>query len=102
MTGTIWFKQQKHLGKIVQVLRESLSPQLSDHLAVVGFRSNTLHLRVDSASHRYEVERNKESLLRAINQQVSGVFVRDIRLSLGRLEEPWPARRPDDRQAMAD
>lgn len=94
LAGTIWFKQNKHLGRIVQVLRETLPAELADHLAVDGFRRNTLHLRVDSAVHRYELEMIKELLLTELNQQVSGVFIREIKLSLGRLDQPWIATPP--------
>ena len=58
------------------------------HLAVDGFRQNTLHLRSDSAPHRHDLLMRKEQLLAALNEQVSGVFIRDIRLTLGALESP--------------
>ena len=92
MAGTIWFKQQKHLGEVVAALHELLPPELADHIAVEGLRRGTLHLLVDSATHRYELEMHKEALLEALNQQVNGVFIRDIRLTLGRLDELAPPR----------
>ena len=99
LAGSVWFKQQTHLGRIVQALHDVLPEELANHLAVEGLKRNTLHLRVDSAAHRYELEMIKEPLLESLNQQVNGVFIRDIKLSLGRLEEPWPLRPQDDRQA---
>ncbi len=92
LAGSIWFKQQKHLGRIVLALRDTLPQGLLDHLAVDGFRRNTLHIRVDSAAHRYELEAVKEQLLAELNVQVSGVFIRDIRFTLGQLEESEPPR----------
>jgi len=92
MAGTIWFKQQKHLGQIVAALHELLPPELADHIAVEGLRRNTLHLLVDSAPHRYELEMIKEALLEALNQQINGIFIRDIKLTLARLDEPDPPR----------
>lgn len=89
LAGSIWFKQQKHLGRIVQALRELLPDELADHLAIEGLKRNTLHVRVDSAAHRYELELIKESLLESLNGQVNGLFIRDIRFSLGPLEGPW-------------
>jgi len=88
LAGEVWFKQQRHLGRIVSALQEVLPPALADHLAVEGLRRNTLHLRTDTAGHRYELEMIKEPLLAALNEQVNGLFIRDIRLTLGRLEEP--------------
>jgi predicted nucleic acid-binding Zn ribbon protein len=92
MAGTIWFRQQRHLGQIVAALHDVLPPELADHIAVEGLRRNTLHLIVDSAAHRYELEMIKEALLEALNQQVNGVFIRDIKLTLGRLDEAVPPR----------
>lgn len=89
LVGSIWFKQQKHLGRVVQALREVLPTELADHIAIEGLRRNTLHLRVDSAAHRYELEMIKETLLESLNEQVNGLFIRDIRFTLGALEGPW-------------
>ncbi|MDD4891780.1 MAG: DUF721 domain-containing protein [Phycisphaerae bacterium] len=89
LAGSIWFKQQKHLGRIVQALRDVLPTELADHLAIDGLRRNTLHLRVDSAAHRYELEMIKDSLLESLNEQINGLFIRDIRFTLGPLEGPW-------------
>jgi hypothetical protein len=101
LAGSVWFKQQKHVGRIVQALHDVLPQGLLDHLAVDGFRNNTLHLRVDSASHRYDLITAKEQLLAALNEQVSGVFVRDIRLTLARLDQPGEPRSARD-PAMPD
>lgn len=102
LAGSVWFKQQRHLGHIVAAIQEVLPAGLSEHLAVDGLRRNVLHLRTDSAAHRYELEMIKLPLLAALNEQVNGVFIRDIRLSLGRLDEPPPpGARPDERRAGA-
>ncbi len=99
LAGSVWFKQQHHLGRIVSTLSEILPAGLWDHLAVEGLRRNTLHLRTDTAAHRYEMEMIKEPLLEALNEQLNGVFIRDIRLTLGRLDDstPPPDRRRDGR-----
>ena len=94
LAGSVWFKQQKHLGRIVQALHELLPAELANHLAVDGLRRNTLHLRVDSAAHRYELEVVKESLLDELNRRVNGVFIGEIKLAMGRLDEPWAPPRP--------
>ena len=49
------------LGRIVELLETLLPPELSARLAIEGLRRNTLYLRVDSASHRYELELAKEA-----------------------------------------
>lgn len=89
LVGSIWFRQQKHLGQIATILREILPSELADHLAIDGLRRNTLVLRVDSAPHRYELEMLKDSLLETLNEQINGVFIREIRFTLGPLEESW-------------
>lgn len=88
LAGTVWFKRHQHLGKVVEALTELLPAGMSEHVAVEGFKRNTLHLQVDSAAHRYELELAKRDLLDALNQRVSGVFIREIRLTLGKPADP--------------
>ncbi len=92
LAGSVWFKQNRHLGRIVQALRDTLPEGMLVHVAVEGFRRNTLHLRVDSSSHLYELKTIKEPLLGQLNEQVSGVFIRELRLTLGSLESGAPPR----------
>ncbi len=100
LAGTVWFRRNEHLGKIVEALSELLPRELADHVAVEGLRRNALHLTVDSAPHRYELELAKAELLGAMNDRLSGVFIREIRLALGKPDAPdAPAdkrRRSDD------
>ena len=87
LAGTVWFRQNRYLGRIVRALEQTLPAGLLEHLAVDGFRRNTLHLLVDSSAYRYELETMKEQLLAELNRQVSGVFIRDIRLTVSLPED---------------
>ena len=83
MADSTWFKRQQRLGHVVGALLELLPAELAAHLAVEGFRNGVLHLRADSAGHRYEMQLLKADLLTAMTAQLRGVFVRDIRIQLG-------------------
>ncbi|MCG3181036.1 MAG: hypothetical protein BIFFINMI_03404 [Phycisphaerae bacterium] len=92
LTEGSWFKRQQHLGQFVSLLEKLLPAELSGRVSLEGFNRNVLHLAVDSAGHRYEMQLRKDQLLSAMNEQLSGVFVRDIRLSLQPPPTPPPPR----------
>jgi predicted nucleic acid-binding Zn ribbon protein len=82
LTNGSWFKRQKHLSRFVELIEQLLGPDLARRVSIEGFNRNVLHLAVDSAAHRYELQLLRDELLAAMNQQLSGVFIRELRFTL--------------------
>lgn len=69
---------------VVQAWEQVLPPNLRSHCRMDGFRNGCLHIMVDGASYRYELQLCKAELLTELRRLCPGTGLRRIQISMAR------------------
>ncbi len=82
-------KPHQQVKKLSEAWIELVPPNLRQHTRLESFSRGTLKVTVDSASHRYELDRMLRSGLERQLISLVGGKLRRVRLGQASLDQPW-------------
>jgi hypothetical protein len=87
--------------RAVRAFARAAGPRISSHARAERLRGAVLYVRVSSSAWAHEMHALKEQLVDKLRRTAGGEDVRDLRFSVGPLDElpGWDEARRDDRRA---
>lgn len=80
--GTVISARRKQSEQLLDIWNRMMPPELYGHCRITGFSAGVLNVEADGPGHRYELRLCKRQLLKEINRALTGVRIKEIRISV--------------------